>query len=64
MRFEEALLLAGKDKILFGSDYPLLKPSRYFQEIEKEGLPEDDRAKLLGKNAANLKRYLNFKFSR
>jgi len=52
--YRSALLLAGKDKILFGSDYPLLKPSRYFQEIEKEGLSEDDRAKLLGENVANL----------
>jgi len=52
--YRSALLLAGKDKILFGSDYPLLMPSRYFQEIGKEGLPKDDRAKLLGKNAANL----------
>ena len=26
---------AGEDKILFGSDYPLIKPSRYFKDIDE-----------------------------
>lgn len=52
--YRSGILMAGSDKILFGSDYPLLKPSRYFKEIEKAGLPEEDLAKLLGRNAFEL----------
>jgi len=52
--YRTAFSLTGKDKILFGSDYPLLKPSRYFQEIEDSGLPKEDQAGILGENAAML----------
>lgn len=46
--------LAGKDKVLFGSDFPLLPPSRYFFEIDTAGLDSDAKAALLGGNAAAL----------
>ena len=44
----------GFDKILFGSDYPLLKPQRYFKEMAKAGLSPDAVDQLSGLNAARL----------
>ncbi len=32
--------IIGLEKILFGSDYPLLPPARYFSEMEEAGLPD------------------------
>jgi len=42
------------DKILFGSDYPLIKPDRYFREIDTAGIEPEDMAKLKGDNASGL----------
>lgn len=44
----------GSARILFGSDYPLIKPSRYFEEIKKSGTEKEDIIKIQGRNAANL----------
>ncbi|MEW6076456.1 MAG: amidohydrolase family protein [Thermodesulfobacteriota bacterium] len=44
--------LAGPDKILWGTDFPLLKPARYFKEMDQAGLSGPDRDALLGGNAA------------
>ncbi len=52
--YKLAMTLAGKDKILFGSDYPLLPPKRYFKELENSGLSETDQADICGNNAARL----------
>jgi len=52
--FEIACRIMGPDKILFGSDYPLLPLSRYLKEIDKTDIPEDIRARILGGNAAGL----------
>jgi len=49
-----AVQIAGPEKILFGSDYPLISPSRYFQEIEAAGLSPDETRLILGQNAAKL----------
>jgi uncharacterized protein len=49
-----AVELAGEDKILFGTDYPLIGPKRYYREIEASGVGEPARLKLLGQNAARL----------
>lgn len=49
-----AVRLAGKDKIMFGSDFPLLKPARYFKELGQSGLSQDDIAAISGLNAAQL----------
>jgi predicted TIM-barrel fold metal-dependent hydrolase len=46
--------IAGLDKILFGSDFPLLKPIRYFKELEKTGLQKGQIESICGKNAAKL----------
>ncbi len=46
--------MVGPEKILFGSDYPLLPPKRYLKEMEEAGLPEGWREMILGKNLARL----------
>ena len=46
--------MVGPDKILFGSDYPLLPPSRYLKEMEEAGLSEEWQEMILGKNLAKL----------
>lgn len=52
--YRVAIALAGRDKILWGSDYPLLKPGRYFKEMALAGLTEDEIAALCGNNASKL----------
>ncbi len=49
--------MVGPEKILFGSDYPLLPPSRYLKEIEAANLPVDWQEMILGKNLAGLLGY-------
>lgn len=44
----------GIDKILFGSDYPLLPPSAYFKEMAEAGLTEAQMKKIKGENANQL----------
>ncbi|MGQ9687437.1 MAG: amidohydrolase family protein [Desulfobaccales bacterium] len=46
--------MVGPEKILFGSDYPLLRLPRYLKEMEEAGLPEDWRELILGQNLARL----------
>jgi len=46
--------LLGFEKILFGSDYPLLKPDRYFQEMAEAGLSSVELSLVKGENAAGL----------
>jgi hypothetical protein len=46
--------LVGADKILFGSDYPLIPPRRYLWEIGALDLPENVKKKILGGNAKGL----------
>jgi predicted TIM-barrel fold metal-dependent hydrolase len=46
--------LLGVEKILFGTDFPLLRAGRYFSEIEAAGVSDDDRKKILGENAKAL----------
>jgi hypothetical protein len=49
-----AARIAGADKILWGTDYPLLKPSRYFAEVEASGVDPVNRDQILGLNAKAL----------
>jgi predicted TIM-barrel fold metal-dependent hydrolase len=46
--------MAGPEKVLFGSDYPLLPVSRYLKEMEEAALPEEWREMILGGNLARL----------
>jgi predicted TIM-barrel fold metal-dependent hydrolase len=52
--YAQALDLAGEEKILLGSDFPLLAPKRYFKEMEQAGLSEARKAAVCGANAARL----------
>lgn len=42
------------DKILFGSDYPLIEPQHFLRYMEKAGLGPEMQRKVLGENAVNL----------
>jgi len=46
--------IVGFDKILLGSDFPLIKPSRYLKEMNDAGLSNDAIGKICGENAASL----------
>ncbi len=52
--FKQVSDIIGSDKILFGSDYPLLSPSRIIAQIQSSELAEEDKAKILGGNAQKL----------
>ncbi len=46
--------LVGADKILFGSDYPLLQQTRLLQEIDSAALTEEEKSLILSGNAKRL----------
>lgn len=46
--------MVGFDRILFGSDYPLLRPRRYFKDLDTAGLSPAQLAAIQGENAARL----------
>jgi predicted TIM-barrel fold metal-dependent hydrolase len=49
-----AIELVGVGKILFGSDFPLLPPARYFDEMKAAGLSQEEMQQICGLNAAKL----------
>jgi hypothetical protein len=49
-----AIDLVGEKKILFGSDFPLLPPGRYFDEMKTAGLSDAEMEQICGGNAARL----------
>jgi len=52
--YRYAIDIVGKDKILFGSDFPLIQPARYLKEINSLGLTKDAREAICGQNAVHL----------
>ncbi len=44
----------GSDRILFGSDYPLLAQARLLQEINSADLSEEEKGLILAGNARRL----------
>lgn len=46
--------LVGADRVLFGSDYPVLPASRLLREIDSLGLSEENRVEILSGNARRL----------
>lgn len=52
--YDIAVQIVGKEKILFGSDFPLLTPQRYFGEMKASGLTGDVIETICGNNAARL----------
>ncbi|MDH4010085.1 MAG: amidohydrolase, partial [Desulfobacterales bacterium] len=49
-----AIELVGAEKILFGSDFPLLPPATYFEEMKVAGLSQEEMGQICGTNAAKL----------
>lgn len=54
--FKQVSSIIGSDKILFGTDYPLMHQNRVIAQIRSSGLCEKDRVKILGANARKLLR--------
>ena len=52
--YKVAKNLVGIEKILLGTDFPLLKPERYFKELDAAGLNEDEKQQICGGNAQAL----------
>jgi len=52
--YQLAVQLIGIDKILFGSDFPLLAPEKYFNEMQQCGLAQEEIDKICGLNAKRL----------
>jgi len=46
--------ILGADRVLAGTDYPLLPWSRYRTEMERAGLSDEERWRICGQNAARL----------
>jgi len=46
------------DKILFGSDFPLLAPSRCLPALEESGLDDEEKRQILGGNAQRLLKHI------
>jgi predicted TIM-barrel fold metal-dependent hydrolase len=49
-----AVELMGVEKVLLGSDYPLLPVSRYRKELAEAGLSQSEMEAVMGENAARL----------
>jgi len=54
MIYRVTVSVAGTHKILFGSDYPLIKPQRYFREMDTAGLLPAEKEQVCGENALRL----------
>jgi predicted TIM-barrel fold metal-dependent hydrolase len=52
--YSQVIQLVGADRVLFGSDYPLLAQSRLLNEVETLGLAEETKALVLAGNALRL----------
>ncbi|MBF0449449.1 MAG: amidohydrolase [Candidatus Magnetomorum sp.] len=49
-----ACQLLGSEKILFGTDYPLLPAHRYFKQIKASGISVEDQNNILGNTAKQI----------
>jgi predicted TIM-barrel fold metal-dependent hydrolase len=52
--YQQAITLAGPDKVLWGTDFPLLQPRRYFKEMDQAGLTDTAKRAVCGGNAIQL----------
>ena len=52
--FEVALKIVNQERLLFGSDFPLLTPRKYFKEMAMTIASEDILKKIKGENARRL----------
>ena len=52
--YRQVAQIIGADKILFGSDYPLLSPGRLMEEIKTLNLPEETKSLIFAENVRKL----------
>jgi predicted TIM-barrel fold metal-dependent hydrolase len=52
--FEQVRRIIGSDKILFGTDYPLMHQNRVIAQVQSSQLLKEDKARILGANAQKL----------
>jgi uncharacterized protein len=52
--YRQVSQLIGSEKILFGSDFPVMAPSRILKEIDAAGLAEEEKNNILSGNARRL----------
>ena len=52
--YRHAIDIVGVEKILFGTDSPLIRPGRYFKEFETAGLTPEEINAVCGENAQKL----------
>ncbi len=52
--YEHAIKIMGIEKILFGSDYPLLPLNRYLNDMSQAGLTKKQQTAILGGNSQRL----------
>ncbi len=52
--FPIAVKMVGHEKILLGSDFPLMPPDRYLRELDEAGLGEKELAAITGGNAMRI----------
>lgn len=52
--YKVAVDIVGSGRILFGTDFPLLRMRRHLEEIDRSGLSVEARESILGKNALAL----------
>jgi uncharacterized protein len=52
--YRTAIETAGVDKILLGTDFPLINPDRYFKEMDLAGLSENEKNQICCGNAERL----------
>jgi predicted TIM-barrel fold metal-dependent hydrolase len=52
--FQQMSSIIGSDKILFGTDYPLMHQNRVLAQVQSARLSAKDKAKILGGNAQKM----------
>jgi len=52
--YRVAINILGQGRIIFGSDFPLLGPEKYFKELEQAGLSKEEVDSICRGNAARL----------
>lgn len=52
--FEQVSGIIGSDKVLFGTDYPLMHQGRVIAQVQSSRLPEQDKVRIMGANAQRL----------
>ena len=52
--FQQVSSMISSDRILFGTDYPLIHQNRVLAQVQSARLPAKDKAKILGGNARKL----------